>query len=184
MCIKYKSEHHHDMIRARLRLLGRLLLPLKNINKNVSDFESLYCPRLCDDCIHAINIVAKYNNEEKVYGTSAVAASLSILIKYIGNLLIAECIKKEDSGKKIQVEDFLKLIIVDIGTSVNKTVIETQIAQRRHKNTKLSSLEDIKKLYEYLRKKRIEAFEALKQCFSYHNFGFLGESDTNFYTCI
>jgi len=155
MCIKYKSEHHHDMIRARLRLLGRFLLALKNINKNVSDFESLYCPRLYDDCIHAINIVAKYNNEEKVYGTPAVAANLSTLIKYIGNLLIAECIKKEDSEKKIQVKDFLKLITVDIGTSVNKTVVETQTAQRRHKNTKLPSLEDIKKLYEYLRKKRI-----------------------------
>jgi len=175
MCIKYKSEHHHDMIRARLRLLGRFLLALKDINKNVSDFESLYCPRLYDDCIHAINIVAKYNNEKKIYGTPAVAANLSTLIKYIGNLLIAECIKKEDSGKKIQVEDFLKLIIVDIGTSVNKTVVETQIAQRRHKSTKLPSLEDIKELYEYLRKKRIEAFEALKQSFSYHNWASLAK---------
>jgi len=70
---------------------------------------------------------------------------------------------KEGRFKKIQVEDFLKLIIVDIGTSINKTVVETQTAQRRHKNTKLPSLDDIKKLYEYLRKKRIEAFEALKQ---------------------
>jgi len=26
MCIKYKSEHYHDMIRARLRLLGHFFL--------------------------------------------------------------------------------------------------------------------------------------------------------------
>jgi len=102
---------------------------------------------------------------KRKHGTPAVAANLLTLIKYIGNLLIAECIKKEDSGKKIQVEDFLKLIIVDIGTSVNKTVVETQTAQRRHKKTKLPSLEDIKKLYEYLRKKRIKTFDALKQSF-------------------
>jgi len=169
MCIKYKSEHLHDMIRARLRLLGRFLLALKNINKNVTDFESLYRPRIYDDCIRAINVVAKYNSEEKIYETPAVAANLSTLIKYIGNLLIAECIKEENIEKKNQVEDFLKLIIVDIGISVNKTVVETQSAQRRHKKIKLPSLEDIRKLYEYLRKKRTEAFEILKQSFSYDN---------------
>jgi len=169
MCIMYKSEHLHDMIRARLRLLDRFLLSLKNINKNVTDFESLYRPRIYDDCIRAINVVAKYNSEEKIYETPAVAANLSTLIKYIGNLLIAECIKEENIEKKNQVEDFLKLIIVDIGISVNKTVVETQSAQRRHKKIKLPSLEDIRKLYEYLRKKRTEAFEILKQSFSYDN---------------
>ena len=133
MSIKYKSEHLHDMIRSRLRLLGRFLIALKDKNKNVQDFESLYRPKLYDDCIHAINIVAKYNSEEKVYETPSVAANLSTLIKHIGNLLIAECIKEEDPEKKNLVEDFLKLIIVDIGTSVNRTVIETQSAQRRLK---------------------------------------------------
>ncbi|XP_039304119.1 uncharacterized protein LOC113005529 isoform X2 [Solenopsis invicta] len=165
MSIKYKSKHLHDMIRSRLRLLGRFLIALKDKNRNVQDFESLYRPKLYDDCIHAINIVAKYNSEEKVYETPSVAANLSTLIKHIGNLLIAECIKEE----KNLVEDFLKLIVVDIGTSVNRTIIETQSAQRRRKTTKLPSLEDIKKLYEHLKKKQTEAFETLKQSFSYHN---------------
>jgi len=145
MCIKYKSEHLHDMIRARLRLLGRFLLALKNINKNVTDFESLYRPRIYDDCIRAINVVAKYNSEEKIYETPAVAANLSTLIKYIENPLIVECIKEENPKKKNQVEDFLKLIIVDIGLSVNKTVVETQSDRKRHKKIKLPSLEDLRK---------------------------------------
>jgi len=139
MCIMCKSEHLHDMIRARLRLLDRFLLSLKNINKNVTDFESLYRPRIYDDCIHAVNVVVKYNSEEKIYETPAVAANLSTLIKYIENLLIAECMKEENPKKKNQVEYFLKLIIVDIGLSVNKTV-ETQSARKRHKKIKLPSL--------------------------------------------
>lgn len=94
LCIKYKSQHHHDMIRARLRVLGRFLLALKEINNNIENFESLYHPRVYDDCIRVINIVAKYNDEEKIYETPAVAANLSTLIKHIGNLLITECIKR------------------------------------------------------------------------------------------
>lgn len=41
ICKKYKAQHQHDMIRSRLRLLGRFLLALKDINKNVQDFQSL-----------------------------------------------------------------------------------------------------------------------------------------------
>lgn len=100
LCVKYKSQHQHDMIRARLRLLGRFLIALKDINTNVEDFQSLYHPQIYDDCISAINVVAGYDNEEQLYKTPAVAANLSTLIKHIGNLLIMECIKTQDEEKK------------------------------------------------------------------------------------
>lgn len=88
------------MIRAKLRLLGRFLLALKNINKNIKDFESLYHLKIYDDCIRTINIIAKYNSEEKMYETPAVAVSLSTLIKHFGNFLIAECMYKERRFRK------------------------------------------------------------------------------------
>jgi len=44
---------------------------------------------------------------------------------------------------KINTENFLKLLTVDYGASVNKTVIESQTQFRRQKNTKLSTMEDI-----------------------------------------
>lgn len=72
LCIKYKSQHQHDMIRARLRILGHFLLALKDINKNIEDFQSLYHPQIYDDCISAINVVAGYDNEEQFYKTPAV----------------------------------------------------------------------------------------------------------------
>jgi len=88
------------MIRARLRVLGRFLLAIKEINKNITDFKSIYEPKIYDNCISAINIVARYNEEENIYQAPAVAANLATLIKHIGNLLIADCIKK-DVQKKI-----------------------------------------------------------------------------------
>lgn len=167
LCIKYKSQHQHDMIRARLRVLGRFLLALKKINKDVEDFKSLYHPKIYDDCISAINVVAGYDNDEKMYKAPAVASNLSTLIKHIGNLLITEYIKREDTEKKKLVKDFLKLLIVDIGTSVNKIVVESQSAQKRNKKVILPSLEDIKKLHKNLETKRVETYNMLEQSFSY-----------------
>lgn len=169
LCTKYTSQHQHDMIRARLRVLGRFLLAVKKINKNIEDFQSLYQPKMYDDCISAINIVAGYDQEEKIYKTPAVAANLSTLIKHIGNLFITECIKREDLEKKRLVKDFLKLLVVDIGTSVNKTVVESQSAYKRNKKVILPSLQDIKKLHKHLTRKRTEAYDTLEQSFSYEN---------------
>lgn len=128
-----------------------------------------------DDCVSTINIVARYNNEKKMFEAPAVAANLSTLIKHIGNLLITECIKKEDTEKKKLVKDFLKLLTVDITTSVNRTVLETQSAQKQHKKVNLPSVDDIKKLYKHLEKKRVEASNVLQQSFSYCNWLSLAE---------
>lgn len=120
-----------------------------------------------DDCISAINKVAKYNSEEKMYETPAVASNLSTLIKHVGNVLITQYIKNENMERKKQVKDFLKLLVVDIGTSINTTVVETQSAWKRNKKVNLPSVDDIRKLYIHLEKIRTEAFKALEQSFSY-----------------
>lgn len=100
LCIKYTPQHQHDMIRARLRVLGRFLLVLKEINKNVSDFKSLYQPKIYDDCISAINVVAGYDDEEKTYKTPAVAANISTLIKHIRKSSYHRIYKKRRNGEK------------------------------------------------------------------------------------
>lgn len=155
------------MIRARLRLLGRFLLALRNSNNNIEDFQSIYHPKFYDHCIEAINVVAGYSDEDKIYKTPAVASTLSTLIKQIANIFIAECIKKEDVEKKKLTKDFLKLLVADIGTSVNKTVIETHSAYKRRKKVILPSLEDINILYKYLKRQRADVYMKLQSSFSY-----------------
>lgn len=125
--------------------------------------------------IAAINTVAGYDDELKVYKTPSVASNLGTLIKHIGHLLVTESIKNENEKKKKLVEDFLQLLVVDIGTSVNKTVFETQSAQKRHKKITLPSLEDIKRLHKYLKTNRQTAYLALKESFSYDTWLSLAE---------
>ncbi|XP_018372557.1 PREDICTED: uncharacterized protein LOC108767291 [Trachymyrmex cornetzi] len=178
LCVKYRAQHQHDVIRSRLRLLGRLLLTLRKINNDIDDFKSLYYPKFYDNCVSAINVVARYNDNEKIYETPTVAINLSILIKDVGNLLITECIKQEDTEKKKLIKDFLKLLTVDGRTSINTTIAETQLIHnnKRHTKIQLPSLEDIKTLYKHLKNKRVETYIALKQSFSINNWLSLAEA--------
>jgi len=69
----------------------------------------------------------------------------------------------------------LKLLVVDVGTSINKTVIETQSAQKRHKQINLPSIHDIQMLYKHLKKVRVKAYMTLKKSFSHESWISLAE---------
>ncbi|XP_036146109.1 uncharacterized protein LOC118646715 [Monomorium pharaonis] len=169
LCIKYKHQHQQDMIRARLRLLGRFLKAIKKINKNVTDFFSIYHPSIYDDCITAVNQVAGYNTSTKVYAAPSVASRIGTLIKQIGNLTIAECIKQNKFQKKVDIENFLKLLQEDFGVSVNKTVEESILQAKRYQLQELPPLEDIKLLHNFLQTNRRLAFQRLSDTFTYDN---------------
>ncbi|OXU18597.1 hypothetical protein TSAR_015873 [Trichomalopsis sarcophagae] len=49
LCTKYKPQYQHDMIRNRLRTLGRFLTEIRKINKNITDFTSVINHRSYDD---------------------------------------------------------------------------------------------------------------------------------------
>jgi len=175
LCVKYKLQHQNDMIRSHLRLLGRFLLTIKEINKDITDFESIYCPKFYEDVINTVNKIAELNDEVGTYSKPTTAANLGTLIKKVGNLLVTECIKRQDHKKKALVKDFLELLIEDYGTSVNKTVLETRLQHQRHKNNDLPSLDDIAKLYMYLKCKRQEAFDNLKNEYTHKTWQTLAE---------
>jgi len=57
-CKKYRhSSHHLQMIRARLRLVSRLLIAMRNINNNITSLTSIYDPKYYDTFLDAINIL-------------------------------------------------------------------------------------------------------------------------------
>lgn len=165
LCIKYKHQHQQDMIRSRLRLLGRFLESLKKINKNVTDFFSIYHPSKYDDCIVAVNEVAGLDMNRKMYTAPSVASRLGTLIKQIGNLCIAECIKRDKLQTKMDVENFLKLLQEDFNVSVNKTVEESILQAKRHQIQELPSIDDIKLLHNFLQNNRRSAYERLSDTF-------------------
>lgn len=142
---------------------------------DIIDFESIYHPKFYDNVIKTVNKVAGLDEEVGIYSKPTTAAMLGTLLKKVAHVLIAECIKCQDDDKKVLVKDFLELLTEDYGISVNKTVIETRLQHERQKSDDLPSMDDIAKLYIYLKCKRQKAFDDLTNEYKYENWLILAE---------
>lgn len=176
MVQKYRNPRHFDMIRQRIRLLGRFLQTVKSIDQRITDMSSLFDPRCCDATLDAIKKVAKFNSETCSYETPTVAFSLGTLLKQIGNIFLTECIKEHSEEKRKNTKNFLKLFTQEINININRTVSESQLQMKRRKYTLLPNTEDIKLLHSYLNQKRKEAFDSLQERFSQKSWTDLAES--------
>lgn len=168
LCNKFNNQRHHDMIRAELRLLGRFLISIRKFNPNVTEFASIYQPCNYDSCILATKDVAKYDANTNKFKTPSVATRLGTLLKKLGNLLSTEYIKKDDNEGLKNVENFLKLLQEDYGTSINKVAEETVTQNKRRGKIELPSMEDIQKLYNYLKEKRNVLYNDLVKSYNYN----------------
>lgn len=167
LCIKYSHQHQQDMIRAKLRLLGRVLIAVKKYNPNVTEFSDIYDPSIYDDCLKAVNEVAYFDCNNKKYGAPTVASNIGTSLKHVGNLLITECIKTNDTKKQDSTENFLKILQEDCGTSINKIVEENMTQHKRQKKVSLPSMDDIKMLHSYLKNERKLLYTKLQKKFTY-----------------
>ncbi|XP_067214681.1 uncharacterized protein [Linepithema humile] len=163
MCLKYRLQHQHDMIRARLRLLGRFLAAMKEIDNTIADFTSIYNPKRYDYCVQAVNNLAQFDETTWTYKIPSIASSLGTLIKQVGQILRSICIKKQEFDNQVTVENFLKLFEEDYPISINKVVHETQGCRMRQRNIVLPSMNDIKMLNSYLKDKRTKALKILQK---------------------
>lgn len=133
MCVKYTLPHQYDMIRARIRLVGRLLFAVKNINAGVTNFAEIFDAKYYEDCINGVRKVAGYNEQLGTFRTPVVAMALETLIKCIGLILRSHWIKAHEPAKQKDTEDFLKILEEDFGFSISKPALETQQRAQRKK---------------------------------------------------
>lgn len=168
LCEKYRLAHLHKMIRAKLRLVGRFLLEIKKIDKEIDTYSCVFTPEKMDHILIAVNKVGGLDPIAQEYKSPATAADLGTILKKSAKLLISLCIKKKDNEKKLLVEDFLKVFEEDFPTFINKTVMETQLQNKRKKNIVLPSTTDIRTLNNYVEENRVKYFRQLKTKFDFY----------------
>ncbi|CAD6214274.1 GSCOCG00011147001-RA-CDS, partial [Cotesia congregata] len=175
-CEQYGTNQHlYQMVRSRLRLLGRLLVAIKSLNSHITSFTHIFQPRHYDFLIEAVKKVAVFLPETKTFLHPAVGSTIGTLLKKVGEILRSEYIKKEEKENQKKVEDFLKLLEEDYGTSINRIVTETQTQHFRTKEVVLPSTNDIQKLYKYLVDERNKYFQELQVKFSFKSWKKLSE---------
>lgn len=166
LCLKYSHSFQQNMIRAKLRLAGRVLQAMKTINSDVTDFSSMYQPKRYKSLIEAIKVVGRYDPLSNDFGTPATALSAVTSIKQIGSILKCEYIEREDSDNVKRTENFLYLMESQLTSIINKRVKENQLEKRRDKDLKVPSTEDVRLLSLYLDRERQLCFEELSASFS------------------
>ncbi len=166
MSCKYTPHYQENMIRARLRLAGRLLNEIKMIDPEVSDFASIYHVERYDSLVSAIKVIGRFDPETNEFGAPAMASCAVTFVKHIGKYLSAEYIKLRDRENKVETEDFLAYMETDIGISINKLVTETQAKMRRRKLDNIPTMDDVKLLMGYVNAQLDSSFEALSKGYS------------------
>lgn len=169
LCLKYHFHFQQNMIRAKLRLAGRVLQAVRIINAEVTDFASLYHPKLYKQVIEAIKVVGKFNSVTNEFGAPATSASAVTLVKQIGSVLKCEYIEAEDCIHVKKTEDFLYLMESQFTSVISKRVKESQQQKRREKNHKIPSKNDVRLLSAFLNSERKTCFDGITANFSTEN---------------
>ncbi|XP_031358186.1 uncharacterized protein LOC116181886 [Photinus pyralis] len=162
LCRLYPDPHFDDMIRAKLRLMGRLLLQAKALDSTVKDFSSLITPIRYELVIVTINKVSGLNESGTVYRAPSTATMANTLFKVATDIWRVECIKSKNTAAKIDAEDFLLLMKMDNASVINKIAIENRVQDQRHKVVKLPDKSDVKMLVAHVRRIRREMYSLLK----------------------
>ncbi|KAK0159474.1 hypothetical protein PV327_011094 [Microctonus hyperodae] len=176
LCEKYRDPHHYDMIRQKLRQIGRLLLELKNEKDGIDDLFSVFIPQNYDVCLTVIRRLAGLNELETSFKTPSLATSLGTLSKQVCNRCIFILTKQGKKEERKLAEEFLICLTEDYSSSIARTAVETQFRNKRHNKKLLPSQDDIQKLEHHLSHAMKTAYDSLKQTFSSNSWVKLAES--------
>lgn len=175
LCQRHRLQHQDDHIRAQLRLLARYFQVLKEIEPQITELQMLFDPMYYDIAVQAVNVLAKYNEETEMYDVPYNASCLGTMLKKLCKILITEYIKQHNNEKQKIVEDFKKILEMEYGYIVNKTVAETLSAKSRQKKVELPQSSDITKFNQYLEEKRASNIKILQNKFSFNAWKLLAE---------
>lgn len=175
LCMKYGFHFQQNMIRAKLRLAGRVLQALKNINSEVTDFASIFYPKRYKSLIEAIKIVGKFDSATNEFGSPATSASAITAVKQIGSILKCEYIQRDDSEHVKRTDNFIYLMESQLSSIINKRVKESQLEKKRTKDHKVPSNEDVRLLSAFLKCERSKCLEELSENYSFKKWKKLSE---------
>lgn len=175
MCKSQIHQHQTTYIRGHLRLLGRLVLALRNRNSEIDTLAAVYAPQYYNTVIKAINDIAEIDYKTNMYKHPTNASTLGTCLKKIGKILDVTYMIDKNLVKRKDVDDFMKIYDVDFSGTINKVVTETHTKVKRQKKTILPRTGDIKSLSNYLKEKMEEYSKILIEKFSYATWKSLAE---------
>ena len=169
MCKKYKLIYQHDLIRSKLRYLGKLLMIIQKTKSEIEELSQIYNPKYYAATTNACNKLAGFDEDSGEYKSPAVALNLGTLVKHVGEVHITKCIIDGKKDAKRDAEEFLHVFKSEYSVDVNKVANEQMQQAKRQKKVTLPSVGDISKLWKFLKDKRDQAYLKLEEEYSSEN---------------
>lgn len=164
---RYKEHFHHRIVRAKLRLAGRILLQIKTICPEVSDFASIYEPKRFDQLVDAIRMVGGYEPANGTYRAPSTASDAVTLMRDISKSLVVEHIRQDNTEALRITENFMKLMNSEISDAISKPVIEAKATMRGEREEMVPLTADVKLFAKHIDTQRQLYFSELMKEFSY-----------------
>lgn len=159
-----RKDHHRGNISNQLRRLERL-----KIAYGVKKFCDAIHPSDSVKMVEAIEKLARGSSDKNftddlTYPT--LAQNLRTLVVAVCESFKNSLVKEDKLTMSVRVQNYIDCFSRDFRTRLSRLCQESHSSQRRHKDTSLPSQEDICKLYNYLKNKRMELCKSLKNTFS------------------
>ncbi|XP_067614230.1 uncharacterized protein [Eurosta solidaginis] len=167
LCEKYYKLQQEEMIRNRLRTLGRLLATMKDIDPDITDFKSIYNPPYYKTMVKAVRVISGFDPMTGVHMTPSLATSIGTYIRAVGELLKLHWVENNADEKEKVVDKYLFLHSMQYSQVINRIAREDQCEKQRQQIKPLPTTSDIKKLASYLNGKMISSYENLQRQYHY-----------------
>ncbi|KAK0178566.1 hypothetical protein PV327_007444 [Microctonus hyperodae] len=179
LCDKYTKQQQHDMIRSRLRDLGKLILKVhenQDNEKYIYDFSSLIDPQMHKYTLTAIKEINGADSDNRSCRAPSTALSYGIYIKKIARCYRRQCLENEEYDNLETIKYFLQLHEDKYPIVINKLAHEIQTVNKRHKKVVLPLTSDIKIFWSYVRNQYNKALTNLNAQYSYSDYHDLNKS--------
>ncbi|KAK0073056.1 hypothetical protein PV326_013836 [Microctonus aethiopoides] len=179
LCEKYTKQQQHDMIRSRLRDLGKLLLTIQenqDIEINIHGFSSLIDPQMYKYVLEAVKKIVGANSDNRTCRAPSTALGYGIYIKKISRCYRRQCLENGEYDKLETIKYFLQLHEDKYPIVINKLAHEIQTVNKRHKKVVLPLTSDIKIFWSYVRDQYNRAVTNLNTKYSYRDYDDLNKS--------
>ncbi|XP_057321998.1 uncharacterized protein LOC130665565 [Microplitis mediator] len=170
LCDKYSKQQQHDMIRSRLRLLGKLVIEMKGIEgigSQIIDFSSIINPKFYSHLIESIKRLTGCDAENKTCRAPSAAITYGTYLGKVTNAFRSKCIEDENHEPLQRIKYFEFLHKSKYPICINNLAYEELTKRKRHKQVELPIMDDIKIFREHLENKFQSALVKLKTEYSY-----------------
>lgn len=151
-----------DEIRNKMRELGRLVLALKGINKDITCLEDALTPDFFEDVIEATRQAAEYDNATRTFKVPSLAKRIGESLQKCVIILKKRAIVEKNEDLRKNLEDFLALHAIDWSKKINRKAHLNLQEIRYNKPTQLPDKEDAVKLVDFIKSETEKTFNQLK----------------------